>query len=134
MTSYEPLFISGHPRPKGSWTPVQTKQGIKFRPASNKTAEWCKSAKEQLVVLWGGPVLDGPIRVKLEFLVPRLKTVVRRYPTGAREGDIDKLMRSILDAMTGVVYKDDSQVIRSILEQNYTDSMPGVWVTISDDV
>ena len=60
--------------------------------------------------------------------------VVRKYPTGRFDGDIDKLMRGMLDAMTGIVYKDDSQVIRGNLEQDYTDSLPGVWITISDDV
>ena len=79
-------------------------------------------------------MIEGPVRVDLKFLIPRPKTVVRKYPVGRYDGDIDKLMRGILDAMTGVVYKDDSQVIRSILEQDYTDGMPGVWITISDDV
>ncbi len=135
MTTYDPLFISGHPRPKGSWTPVRRRDGkMGLRPASNKTAQWCKDAKDQITILWKGPILDGPICVKLEFLVPRLKTVVQKYPTGAREGDLDKLMRGILDAMTEVVYKDDSQVIRGTLSQDYTDGMPGCWITISDDV
>ncbi len=135
MTGYEPLFISGHPKPKGSWTPIRRKNGkMGLRPASNKTAKWCADAKEQIAILWRGPMIEGPVAVELKFLIPRPKTVVRKYPTGRFDGDIDKLMRGILDAMTGVVYKDDSQVVRGNLEQDYTDGMAGVWITISDDV
>ena len=33
-------------------------------------------------------------------------------PTSARLGDIDKLSRAVLDALTGVAYLDDRQVIQ----------------------
>lgn len=135
MTTYDPFFIVGHPRPKGSWTPVRTKAGpIKFRHASNKTADWCKNAATQVGYLWKGPLLDGPIVANLEFFIPRLKTVVRRFPTGRREGDGDKLDRAIWDAMTGIVYVDDSQVVKWTGFKQYTDGEAGVWVQISTDI
>ena len=52
-----------------------------------------------------------PISVKLAFAMPRTKSM---KPTDGLEmvqrPDIDKLERAILDALTGVVFKDDSQV------------------------
>lgn len=35
----------------------------------------------------------------------------RTWPIGARSGDVDKLARAALDAVTGVVLSDDSQVV-----------------------
>ena len=135
VSSYAPFFVSGHPKPKGSWTPLRTRDGkIKFRHASNKTARWCVDAKEQVAILWKGPILEGPIFVDLLFLLPRQKTVSRPYPTGRYCGDLDKLARGVLDAMTGVVYVDDSQVVDLPVKKRYTDGIPGVWVTISTDL
>jgi len=76
-------------------------------------------------------MIAGAVKTKFEFLVPRPKTVKRKYPIGKYEGDIDKLVRALLDAMTGTVYVDDSQVVTSSETQRYTSKIPGVWVTIS---
>lgn len=65
----------------------------------------------------GGP-LEGPVRVSCAFVFPRPKHH-RRANGNLREGaprrhgsrpDVDKLARAILDGITGVVLRDDSQV------------------------
>ena len=134
MTYHPSFWLSGHPRPKGSWTPVVTKSGIKFRPASNKTTIWCKSIEGQLQALWKPEPLLGPVDVKLEFKLPRLKTVKRWAPSSRYEGDLDKLIRGVLDAMTGIVFADDSQVVGLVATKRYADTEPGVWVHVLDDL
>lgn len=136
MATYPAFFIPGHPRPKGSWTPVYTKKGLKFRHASNNTAVWCRFIKEEIAKRWGDRELieEGPVRVECLFLLPRPKSVVRKFPTVRGTGDIDKLERAIYDAMTGIVYKDDAQVCSNANDKQYTDGEPGVWVTISTDL
>lgn len=131
---YLPLFISGHPRPKGSWTAVQTRSGIKFRPASDKTAKWCQHLTEELRERWTHTIiLDGPVRCTLKFLLPRPKTVMRQRPTGRFEGDLDKHVRAVLDSMTNIVYKDDSQVVEIHTTKHYTDGECGVWIEVDTD-
>ena len=44
--------------------------------------------------------------------VSYLKPKAPAQPVSARLGDIDKLSRAVLDALTGVAYLDDRQVIR----------------------
>lgn len=132
---YPAIWISGHPYPKGSWTPVKAKGGkIKFRPANPKWSKWYNKAHDELKERWTGPLLKGPVEVKFLFLLPRLKTVLRTYPTGKFEGDIDKLVRAVLDAMTGSVYEDDCQVVTLTGSKRYTDGEPGVWIYISTDI
>ena len=132
---YKKFFVEGHPKPKGSWTPIKGKKGRIFLiPASKLTAAWCKSAEKQIKSLWTHKMITGAVKTKFEFLVPRPKTVKRKYPIGKYEGDIDKLVRALFDAMTGTVYVDDSQVVASSETQRYTDDIPGVWVTISTDL
>jgi len=66
-----------------------------------------------------------PMHLELVFWFPRpashygtkngisyLKATAPVEPTSARLGDIDKLSRAVLDALTGVAYLDDRQVIR----------------------
>ncbi len=132
---YEGMWIPGAAKTKGSWIPVQTKAGIKFRPATKGGSKWYKATAEALAAQWNGPLIEeGPVGVRLVFLLPRRKTVKRKYPTSRYDGDGDKLERAIWDAMTGVVYKDDSQVVKWQGEKLYADGEAGVWVHVSTDL
>lgn len=52
--------------------------------------------------------INEAVSVSLEFGLLRPKTVKRLEPTVPP--DLDKLVRAVLDGLTGVVYGDDSQV------------------------
>lgn len=51
------------------------------------------------------------------------------YPTN--KPDIDNLAKSILDALNGVIYKDDSQVVVLTLQKYYDDD-PRAEITIEE--
>ena len=67
--------------------------------------------------------------VDVIFLLPQIKKPRQRYPTG--KPDIDKLSRGILDALTGIAYDDDSQVVQLNAQKVYTFEQPGVYITVS---
>jgi len=66
--------------------------------------------------------LDGAVGIEITFRVKRPKTVKRDFPTVAP--DLDKYIRGVLDALTGIGYNDDSQVIDIKAEKVYSDT-PG---------
>lgn len=84
--------------------------------------------------------LAGPLSIALTFALPRPKS---HYRTGARAGelretapawvetrpDIDKLTRAVLDALTGVAYRDDGQVAELKAHKMFG-ARPGVAVSI----
>ena len=84
--------------------------------------------------------LAGPLRVVLEFELPRPKS---HYRTGARAGelresapvyhstrpDADKLARAVLDALAGVAFRDDGQVSRLEVDKVFGER-PGVLVRL----
>lgn len=77
----------------------------------NKSAElmaW-RSLVAKAARIAGCTPIDGPISITLRFRYTRPKSVSRRLPTVPP--DLDKQIRSILDALTGVAYVDDSQVV-----------------------
>ena len=73
--------------------------------------------------------IDSPIVIFMRFRIKRPKTVKRDLPTVPP--DLDKQIRSILDALTGTAYIDDSQVVDIKASKVYSDN-PGVDIEISD--
>ena len=73
--------------------------------------------------------IEGAIEIKLDFIYQRPKTVKRDLPTVAP--DLDKQIRSVLDALTGVAYVDDGQVVGIVATKRYG-NQAGVSVEITD--
>ena len=70
----------------------------------------------------GAKPLEGAMGIEITFRVRRPKTVKREYPSVAP--DLDKYIRSCLDALTGICYIDDSQVVDIKAKKVYSDQ-PG---------
>ena len=70
----------------------------------------------------GAKPLEGAMGIEITFRVRRPKTVKREYPSVAP--DLDKYIRACLDALTGICYIDDSQVVDIKAKKVYSDS-PG---------
>lgn len=107
-------------------------------------------AYEQLVSLTARQKLDAarlpcaqnqPFAVVLGFYMPRPKD---HFATGGhlkpsapvspwKGADLDKLVRSTLDALTGLAWDDDSRVVRIDAEEFYaTPRLPtGVWIKLT---
>jgi crossover junction endodeoxyribonuclease RusA len=79
-------------------------------------------------------VITGPVGATLTFSLRRPKKLPTRYPVGQRSGDVDKLARAALDAMTGVVYLDDAQVVSLLVTKCWAeaDTAPGVEVLVRE--
>ena len=68
-------------------------------------------------------VIRGPVRVRLRFYLTRPASVSeRRRPRPIVKPDLDKLTRAVLDALTGIVWADDSQVVEVEASKNYGDA------------
>lgn len=61
--------------------------------------------------------IEGAVMVTISFFYERPKTVSRALPTVPP--DLDKQIRSILDALTGVAYVDDGQVVAISATKEY---------------
>lgn len=74
----------------------------------------------------GQSLLEGPLMLALEFYIPRpkghygvhgLRRSAPAIPTV--RPDLLKLARAVEDALTGIVYRDDAQIAREILDKFY---------------
>lgn len=81
--------------------------------------------------------LDGPVEVHATFTLPRPKSATKSRWAPDRKPDIDKLLRSLLDACTaGGAWVDDAQVVTVAVSKVYpTDgAVPGVTFTVAPAV
>jgi Holliday junction resolvase RusA-like endonuclease len=79
-----------------------------------------KEAEIRLFIAMGGPpVFFGPVSLCIEFYFSKPKSAPkkRRYPTV--KPDIDNLLKTVLDAMNGLVFKDDKQVVDCRVSKHY---------------
>lgn len=71
-----------------------------------------------------------PVRVLATFGLQRPKSAPKRITIPTTKPDIDKLTRSLLDACTGVLWADDSQVFSAIVTKDFAVGAPGVAVKV----
>ena len=67
-------------------------------------------------------LLTGAAGLSLEFYFSRPKSVsYKKRPDHTVKPDIDKLIRAVLDALTGIFYADDAQVDELYVTKMYGD-------------
>lgn len=117
MTTYT-FVIPGPPVAKGRPKfAMRGGKGMAYTP--EKTRAWEKAAR--LIVsagMKGNPPLEGPIDAELWFGLPRPKTVKRKHP--AVKSDIDNFIKNAFDAMNGIAFVDDCQVVRVNARKEYS--------------
>jgi Holliday junction resolvase RusA-like endonuclease len=92
--------------PKGWTRPIIT-------AANSKTKPWRQEVAGACLARLGGqcPAASHvPVRVEVKFFFDRPKSLKKSVCDKVTKPDLDKLARSILDALTGIAFGDDSQV------------------------
>jgi Holliday junction resolvase RusA-like endonuclease len=100
--------------PKGWTRPVITNTNPKARGWEQLVA-----AQAQTVV--GDGLFLGPVVLGIRFYFPRPQAIGTKLAHHIKRPDIDKAIRVIADSLTGVLYRDDSQVVRLIAEKHYAE-------------
>ena len=142
------FFVPGVPKPAGS------KRGFaipdKQRPGKHRVIitdesgvpgkAWRADCKSYARDAYGGTPLTGAIIAEFVFTLPRPKG---HYGTGKNGGklkasapiapttrpDTTKLIRAVEDALSGIIWRDDAQIIRQTGVKVYGE-IPGVYVSV----
>jgi Holliday junction resolvase RusA-like endonuclease len=118
------FVVDGAPAPQGSKTIERTAAGAAHvRESSRKVGPWRDAvALRAREAMAGRPPLTGPLELDVAFLFARPRS---HYRTGRHAGqlkpsapvycdkrpDLDKLLRAIGDAITGIVAVDDAAIV-----------------------
>ncbi len=141
MTLRLELAVRGIPVPQGAL--VRSPSGGLYHRGAGRLEDWRQAiAAEARAQMGGRPLLEGPVVVRARFAWTRPKSH-RRAGGGLRPSapmakvtppDLDKCSRALLDALTGVVYRDDGQVVRLDAGKDYDDAAPGVRVVVEEAI
>lgn len=125
--------VSGKPEPQGSarafvrgGRAVVTSDNTNLHSWRNLVAHEASKVVTEM--------LDGPVVVYATFYLLRSKSRPKRELFPAIKPDLDKLCRSLLDGITHVVIRDDSQVVSLMARKRWADVLtpPGVWVVVEE--
>lgn len=136
MTDIE-FRVYGVPAPQGSKTAfVRGGRAVVVDGSSTsgrqKLSSWRAEVAREAANVSPGYPLNGPVSVAITFYMPRPKSAPKTRLFPDRKPDVDKLVRSTFDAMTGVLYEDDSRVVKLAVSKQYADSIepPGAHISV----
>ena len=142
--------VHGKPAPAGSKRAFVVKGRAVVTDASAASRPWkaqVADAAAQAMTFHGDdgtsgylPPLEGPLLLELTFWMPRpkghfntkgvLNAKGRATSHPAVKPDLLKLARAVEDALTGVCYRDDAQVVSETLQKAYTSGSTRVEVRV----
>lgn len=116
--------VYGIPAPQGSKTAfVRGGRAVVVDGSSTtgrqKLSSWRAEVAREAANVASGVLMEGPVAVEINFVMPKPKSAPKGKIFCDKKPDIDKLIRSTFDSMTGVLYKDDSQVARVKATKTY---------------
>lgn len=100
--------------PKGARFPVVTSDNPQLKGWRQLVAHAASHALHG-----AGMLADGPVRICAAFYLPRPKALGGKPKAHLTRPDVDKLARAIGDALTGVVWRDDAQVVQLKVTKQY---------------
>lgn len=126
--------VYGAPAPQGSKRALG--RGVMVE-SSAAVAPWRADVRAAAFAAHPGPPMAGPLSITIVFTLAKPKSAPKRRRTWPdRRPDIDKLIRSTLDALTSAgIWCDDAQVVRLYAEKAYAGDpgaldRPGAAVTV----
>jgi Holliday junction resolvase RusA-like endonuclease len=89
--------------------------------------EWKEAIRWQ-VRSAGAQILEGPLVLSMKFYLSRPKSLPKKVVDHVKRPDLDNLCKAVLDALNGLCFKDDSQIVAMRLSKTY--GPPGVEIEI----
>lgn len=139
------FFVPGLCKPAGSKRGFAIRRGgvltgqVAITDACKGSADWKHTVAFTARQHYTGPLMQGPLEVTFVFFQQRpkchfgtgknaaiLKSDAPKYPTS--RPDLLKLSRGVEDAITSIIWQDDSQIVIEHLEKRYGN--PGVHICI----
>lgn len=124
--------------PQGQGRPRFARMGKFVKTYDPKQSRDHKADIRYQVMYATHTVMDGPLTMILEFFMPRPKSHYnsKGLKTNApvwhiSRPDIDNLIKICLDALKGVLWKDDTQVCNILAQKKYAE-FTGIKITVKE--
>lgn len=125
------FFVPGVPQPAGSKraftvTKPDGKIGVRVEDDAKRGKPWRVAVAWAAKAAHQGVPLEGPLVLSVIFTMPRpkghfgkrgLRPSAPAFPTV--KPDATKLLRCLEDACTGILWRDDAQIVHQIVRKRY---------------
>jgi Holliday junction resolvase RusA-like endonuclease len=136
------FFVPGIPQPGGSKRAFTVKKpdggiGVRVEDDAKHGKPWRVAVAWAAKAAHQGPPLDGPLWLAVTFTMPRPKGHFGKR--GLRKSaplrptvkpDTTKLLRALEDACTGILWRDDAQIVVQHVSKEYGEH-PGARVQLA---
>lgn len=134
MTAPLVIRIPGQAVPQGSKTVYW--QQRRMVDANPNLAAWraavTAAARQELARRNATDPIDGPVTIRLVFMLRRPASVPKARNWPSVVPDLDKLIRAVLDGLTDAkVWTNDSRVVRICAQKRYTNPYTTAYTTAS---
>jgi len=134
------IHVDGVPMPKGRLSRMPNGAMLPAGTAKSRAAvgAWRQDVRAAAKDAMGErPVMTGALRVQVDCTLPYPHSSIPKYRLGwapaIKKPDIDKLVRGVLDHLTGIVWADDAQVCFLMVNKSYAwDDRPGAYIIVSE--
>lgn len=117
------ITVYGHPEPQGSFRALKNKYTDKavLTQSNKRMLPYRQMVSQTAMVEVRGRKAEKhvPVELSVIFYLAKPKSASRNRQWPSVKPDTDKLVRCILDALTGIAYVDDGQVVRLHAEKLY---------------
>lgn len=132
--------VPGEPRGKARPKVTRTKTGKSLTYTPDKTVAYEELVRQRYLQASGGQKFSSAspliIFVRAFYGIPKSYTKRQRskiikgdlLPT--KKPDFDNVFKILCDALNGIAYDDDAQIVRASFRKNYTEGSPHVEVSL----
>lgn len=103
--------------------------GHAYDPA--KSVDWKRTVYAQVLPVRPASLLQGPLEMRLVFVLLKPPSVSKRREWPEVKPDADNLCKAVKDALRGLVYRDDAQIVHLDVWKEYG-ADPGVDIEVRD--
>lgn len=136
MTRRVSFRVFGVAQPKGSTRAFVPKGWSRpvITSANPKSKGWQQLVSEQAQTVAQDGLFTGPVVLIVTFHLPRPASLPKKHLHHTKKPDLDKLVRNTKDALKGILYRDDAQVVDIHARKVYATvaSAPCAHVTLED--
>jgi Holliday junction resolvase RusA-like endonuclease len=125
MTPLIAFTVIGTPQPQGSsrafvpkgWTrAIITSANSKLKPWRQEVAGTAQVAMSESKI---GLLENVPLAIDARFYFEKPKSAKKSLQHKITKPDADKLLRGLLDSLTGIVFRDDAQIVQCIVRKEF---------------
>ena len=120
--------VPGQPVPQGSMSAVSRGSGVSMFHSNQAKLQAYRDAVAWSAKARLGEPIEGGVQIRVDFYVKRPQRPKQVDPI--TKPDLDKLVRAVLDALTGVCFADDSQVVMLTAFKLYAEAEPYTEVSV----